>query len=285
MNEWRETRAELALAKKETAPVSVVIPCYRAASTIARALNSVAAQSYKPYEVIIVDDASDDETSKVLSLLLKEYGESWLKLFFLESNQGPATARNYGWEQASRPWIAFLDADDTWHADKLALQLGFMESHPEIGLSGHLCGAPQTLVSGLPKRLQISECSLSGLLYSNYLRTPTVMLRREITLRFPEGQRYGEDYHLWLSFLGAGGRAIFLDLFLAQTHKADFGDAGQSAALWRMEKGELAAIVTIWRQGQLALPIFAGAIVWSLLKFARRLLITGFRQITMKFYD
>ena len=277
MNEWRDTRAELVLAKKETAPVSVVIPCYRAASTIARALNSVAAQSYRPYEVIIVDDASDDETPKVLSLLLKEYGESWLKLFFLESNQGPATARNYGWEQASRPWVAFLDADDTWHGDKLALQLGFMESHPEIGLSGHLCGAPQTLVSGLPTRFRISECYLSGLLYSNYLRTPTVVLRREITLRFPEGRRYGEDYHLWLSFLGAGGRAAFLNLPLAATHKPAFGVSGQSAALWRMEKGELAALFAVWYREQISLAKFVWVAGWSLLKFIRRLLITGLR--------
>ncbi|MEA3347773.1 MAG: glycosyltransferase family A protein [Pseudomonadota bacterium] len=277
MNEWRETRAELALVKKETAPVSVIIPCYRAASTIARALNSVAAQSYRPYEVIIVDDASDDETPKVLSLLLKEYGESWLKLFFLESNQGPATARNYGWEQASRPWIAFLDADDTWHADKLALQSGFMESHPEIGLSGHLCGASQILVSGLPTRFRISECSLSGLLYSNSLRTPTVVLRRDIALRFPEDRRYGEDYHLWLSFLGAGGRAAFLNLPLAATHKPAFGVSGQSAALWRMEKGELAALFAVWYREQISLAKFVWVAGWSLFKFIRRLLITGFR--------
>ena len=256
----------------------MVIPCYRAAVTIGRALASVAAQSCRPYEVIVVDDGSDDDTLKVLNSLVKEYGASWLKVFFRERNQGPATARNYGWQQASQPWIAFLDADDSWHVDKIALQLGFMESHPEIGLSGHLCGAPRTLVSRLPARFRISECSLSGLLYSNRLRTPTVMLRRDITLRFPAGRRYGEDFYFWLNFLGAGGQAVFFDLPLAATHKPAFGAGGQSRALWRMEKGELEALLAVRCQGRISFSIFAGAASWSLLKFIRRLLITGFRR-------
>jgi glycosyltransferase involved in cell wall biosynthesis len=269
---------ELELAnKRESVPVSVVIPCYRAASTIVRALNSVAAQSQIPYEVIVVDDASDDDTCKILRGLVKEYGESWLKVFFLEKNRGPASARNYGWEQASQPWVAFLDADDTWHVDKLALQLKIMESHPEFALSGHLCGASRTSASGLPPRFRVSECSLSGLLYSNCLRTPTVMLRRDITLRFPEEQRYGEDYHLWLSFLGAGGRAAFLDLPLAATHKPAFGAGGQSAALWSMEKGELKALLAVRSKGYISWSKFVGVVSWSLLKFIRRLLITKFR--------
>ena len=266
------------LNKKESAPVSVVIPCYRAVLTIGRALASVAAQSRKPYEVIIVDDGSDDDTPKVLNSLIKEYGEKWLKVFSLEKNRGPAAARNYGWERASRPWIAFLDADDTWHLDKIALQFGFMKSYPEIGLSGHFCRDPQIHESRLAKCFRVSECSLASLLYTNSLRTPTVMLRRDIALRFPEGQRYGEDYYLWLSFVGCGGRAVFLDLPLAVIHKPAFGVAGQSAALWRMEKGELCALFSVWRKKQISHGLLAGAVSWSLLKFIRRLLLTGLRR-------
>ncbi len=269
---------ELVSVRRETAPVSVVIPCYRAALTIARALASVAVQSCRPYEVIVVDDGSTDDTLAVLSKLEKEYGASWLKVISLEKNRGPATARNCGWELASQPWIAFLDADDTWHYDKIALQFGFMESHPEIALSGHLCSDSQTRKPRLMKRFRVFECSLSGLLYSNSLRTPTVMVRRDIALRFPENQRYGEDYYLWLSCLGAGGRGAFLDLPLASTHKPAFGVAGQSAALWRMERGELGALAAVWYKKQISLLILAGAVGWSLLKFIRRLLITGFRR-------
>ncbi len=278
MNKWREIQADLVLVKEKTAPVSVVIPCYRAAATIVRALASVAAQSCRPSEVVVVVDGSDDATLKVLSVLVKEYGENWLKVFFLEKNRGPATARNYGWERACQPWIAFLDADDTWHAEKIALQFGFMESHPEIDLSGHLCSDLPTHEFQLTKHFRVLECSLSGLLYANFLRTPTVMLRRDIALRFPKDQRYGEDYYLWLSLVGAGGRAVFLDLPLAATHKPAFGVAGQSAALWRMERGELDALITVWRKKQISLLQLGGVVGWSLLKFIRRLLLTGFRR-------
>ena len=269
---------EMELADKTmTAPVSVIIPCYRAALTIGRALASVAAQSRKPCEVIVVDDGSDDATLKVLNGLVKEYGESWLKVFFRKTNQGPATARNYGWERASQPLLAFLDADDTWHVDKLALQFGFMERHPEFALSSHLCGAPRTSELELPPRFRVTECSLTKLCFSNSLRTSAVMLRRGISLRFPEGWRYSEDYHLWLSFLGAGGRAVVICQFLATFHKPFFGASGQSAALWRMEKGELEALFAVWCRKSLTLPMLVGALSWSLLKFIRRLLITRFR--------
>ncbi|MEA1922992.1 MAG: glycosyltransferase family 2 protein [Pseudomonadota bacterium] len=274
---WVSDLVPECVGKREAAPVSVIIPCYRAAATIARALASVAAQSQSPHEVIVVDDASDDDTCKILKGLVKEYTEGWLKVFFLEKNRGPAAARNYGWERASQPWVAFLDADDTWHVDKLALQLGFMEEHPEFALSGHFCGTAQASASGLPPRFRVFECSLSGLLFRNILRTPSVMLCRDITLRFPEGQRYSEDYHLWLSFLGTGGRAAFLDLPLAATHKPAFGAGGQSAALWPMEKGELTALLAVRRKGHISWPTFVTVVSWSLLKFIRRLLITRLR--------
>ncbi len=271
--------SELMLAKREVAPVSVVIPCYQAALTIGRALASVSAQSCRPYEVIVVDDGSDDDTLKVLSGLVKEYGESWLKVFYLTRNQGPATARNYGWERASQPWIAFLDADDSWHVDKIALQLEFMESHPEFTLSGHLCSNPRTSLSwGLQAHFLISECSLIRLCFSNSLRTQTVMLRRNIALRFPAGRCYAEDYHLWLSILAADGRAAVICQSLTTLHKPAFGAGGQSGALWCMEKGELEALLAVRRQGRISFSTFAGAVSWSLLKFIRRLLITGFRR-------
>ena len=86
VKQWCEVGDFPVGAKREPAPVSVIIPCYRAASTIGRALASVAAQSHKPCEVIVVDDGSDDDTSKVLNGLVREYGESCSKFSF-----GPKT--------------------------------------------------------------------------------------------------------------------------------------------------------------------------------------------------
>ena len=119
------------------APVSVVIPCFRCADTIERALSSVAGQSYRPAEVVVVDDASGDKTLDKLSELQRRHGSAWLKLVRLSQNGGPAVARNAAWDAASQPYLAFLDADDSWHPQKLEFQLAYMLAHPDIAITGH----------------------------------------------------------------------------------------------------------------------------------------------------
>jgi len=264
---------ELLLDANEVAAVSVIIPCYRAAATIGRALASVAAQSHKPREVIIVDDASDDNTGKVLRELSKKYDAGWLKIYFLSENCGPAAARNYGWERASQAFVAFLDADDSWHQEKIALQFGFMKRHPEVVLSGHSCGQELILTRKVARQCLVWPCTLRQLLWRNHLRTPTVMVRRNAVLNFSIDFRYGEDYNLWLGLLATGARAVFLDLPLAVVHKPAFGVSGQSAALWRMELGEFQALRAAWCRGSVSSKLTLLAMGWSLLKFSRRLLI------------
>ena len=270
--EW-QVSSELPSDPDVAAAVSVIIPCYRAAATIDRALASVAAQSHKPREVIIVDDASDDKTGRVLRELSKKYDASWLKVYFLPENFGPAAARNYGWERAGQPFVAFLDADDSWHQEKIALQFGFMTRYPEVTLSGHGCGRESILVRRVMRLCQIRPCTLRQLLWRNCLRTPTVMIKRDAVLHFPVDFRYGEDYYLWLGLLATGARAAFLDMPLAVVHKPAFGVSGQSAFLWRMEQGELRALQAAWRRGSVSSTMITLAMIWSLLKFSRRLLI------------
>lgn len=259
----------------------MIIPCYQAGATVGRALASVAAQSVKPFEVIIVDDASTDETRKRLQELVEKYSSDWLKVYFLAENCGPASARNYGWERATQPFVAFLDADDSWHRDKIALQLAVMQRYPDIDLSAHGCGGLATLAGRVPKQFQVQVYTLRQLLFRNRLRTPTVMLKRELVLRFPQGMRFSEDYYLWLALLKTGSKAAFFDLPLAVVHKPAFGVTGQSAALWRMETGELKALQAAWRRGSISLLILGTALSWSLLKFCRRLLVSRitFRSI------
>lgn len=274
--EWLDS-AEILTGQSGTAEVSVIIPCYRAAATISRALASVAAQSVKPAEVIIVDDASNDKTREVLQELSKKYDADWLKIYFLADNCGPASARNYGWQRAVQSFVAFLDADDSWHQEKIALQFGYMKRYSDIALCGHSCGDQLSLVRRLPQQFWVSACTLQQLIFRNRMRTPTVMLKREQVLHFPVGWRFGEDYYLWLALLKTGNKAAFLDLPLAVIHKPAFGVAGQSAALWEMEKGELKALRAAWRRGSVSLGLFIVAVNWSLLKFIRRLLLSGIR--------
>jgi glycosyltransferase involved in cell wall biosynthesis len=105
--------------------VSVVIPVYNRAATIKRALNSVLAQSFKDYEIVVVDDGSSDET---VAIVRAEYSQALLICH--PQNRGASAARNTGIKAARGRWIALLDSDDTWAPDKLARQVSLLEGAP-----------------------------------------------------------------------------------------------------------------------------------------------------------
>lgn len=108
--------------------ISVVIPTYNCERYLAQAIDSVLAQTYRDFEVIVVDDGSTDRTDQVL----QSYGSQIRAL--RQSNQGVAAARNQGMMIAQGEWIAFLDADDIFFPDKLAAQIAHAEAHPHLGL-------------------------------------------------------------------------------------------------------------------------------------------------------
>ena len=102
--------------------VSIVTPAHNAGKFVADAVNSVLKQTYKNWEMIVVDDASEDDTLEVL----KQFSSKQIKVIELKKNSGAAVARNTGIEAAKGRFICFLDADDIWLPDKLAKQVDFM---------------------------------------------------------------------------------------------------------------------------------------------------------------
>src|SRR5215831_9468158 len=108
--------------------VSVVIPTYNNARFLPEALDSLLGQTYRDFELIVVDDGSTDDTLEVL----KPYRH--LIRYVRKENGGPASARNLGIRHASGELIAFQDADDIWLPDKLQLQVDYLREHPEVGL-------------------------------------------------------------------------------------------------------------------------------------------------------
>jgi glycosyltransferase involved in cell wall biosynthesis len=258
---------------KTIAPVSVVIPCYRCASTIQRAIQSVIAQILKPAEVILVDDASGDETLAVLKEFEQQHPD-WIKVIALAENQGVASARNAGWAAASHTFIAFLDADDSWHPDKICIQFEYMQNNSDIALCGHQCvwlrdnqGLPE-----LSKDRQASVISASSLLFKNAFSTPTIMLRRNIPFRFQEGKRYAEDLLLWQQIAFAGIKVIRIENTLAYLYKPLYGTGGLSAQMWEMESGELNNFIVLYRAGTINFPFYLAASLFSIAKFIKRLL-------------
>jgi glycosyltransferase involved in cell wall biosynthesis len=112
--------------------VSVIIPSYNCAAYLPEALDSVLAQTYSDFEIIVIDDGSTDQTAELLQAYCNQHGSKITVI--CQKNQGVAVARNHGIQQAKGNWIAFLDADDILLPDKLAAQLAVAAAHPEAGL-------------------------------------------------------------------------------------------------------------------------------------------------------
>lgn len=259
----------------KTAPVSVIIPCYECANTIERAVASVVSQSYRPAELIMVDDASNDYTLQKLFELKKRCGGEWIKVIPLERNSGPAVARNVGWETATEKYLAFLDADDAWHPRKIEIQYTWMTRHPDVVLTGHRCLLINNKVadSRLAENWRTFRVKPLRLLISNQFPTRSVMLLRELPYRFNTNKRCSEDYLLWLEVVLNGHIAWHLDLAMGYFYKAPFGEGGLTESLLNMEKGELDTYWTLYRQGLLSYFSTLCLTIFSLVKHLRRLVI------------
>ena len=102
--------------------VSIIMPNYNSAKYIKDAIDSVVAQTYTNWELIIVDDCSLDNSFEIIN----QYKDARIKLIKNESNSGAAISRNNAIKMAQGRWIAFLDSDDLWNKDKLLKHLQFM---------------------------------------------------------------------------------------------------------------------------------------------------------------
>jgi len=190
-------------------PVSVVIPAYNAAPTLADALASVAAQTARPAEIIVVDDASTDGTAVIARRF------EGVSLISLATRRGAAAARNAGVRSASSPWIAFLDADDEWLPEKLAKQFAAIAKDSQAGLvfCASLEFAPDGRLLGDTFRgdaVSTGNGTWKALLKRNFVATPTVMARRALLLGlggFDESLTVGEDQDMWIKLALAGSLA------------------------------------------------------------------------------
>ena len=261
-------------------PVSVIIPCYRCAVTIERAVDSVLNQTQVPEEIILVDDFSDDGSATIsyLKNLKQKYQKFNIQILSLEKNQGPGSARNEAWKIASQPYIAFLDADDSWYPNKLELQYSWMKSHPEVLLTAH----SSTQLFNDSHQKQFNHCknfyplNVIKLLFFNCIPTRSVMLKREIQYRFSPGKRYAEDYLLWLSIALDKHPIYFLGLPLSYSYKNEFGDSGLSSHMWQMEVGELNNYFLLFKTNKMSFFLFFTCSAYSLIKYIRRSLVRLF---------
>lgn len=259
--------------------VSVIIPCFRCADTIARAVSSVIQQTSAPEEIILIDDFSDDKgiTLNALKALQRLYKSTNFQIISLSSNLGPGGARNAGWMKARGTYLAFLDSDDSWHPQKLEIQITWMQAHPDVTLTATRSAYrvehdPLPQISTFPPVVR----NISGiqLLVKNIIPTRTVVLRRDIGARFDPLKRYAEDYLLWLRIVFSGMPAHIICLPLAYSYRADFASGGLTSNLWKMQIGVMHTYWKIASEGHISKFISVFFIGFSIFKFVRRLMVS-----------
>jgi glycosyltransferase involved in cell wall biosynthesis len=179
--------------------VAVVLPCYNAANYLARALESVLAQTHGDLRLFAIDDGSTDATPQIL----ERYSHYWVHV--RQEHAGQAAARNRGMHMSDSPYIAFLDADDYWLPEKLERQVEVLRQNPNVGL---VCSDCETLKAGkltgsyfTGRRVPRTGKLFEHLVRECFVFTPTVVVRRKCLENvgvFNESLRVSEDFNLWL---------------------------------------------------------------------------------------
>lgn len=198
--------------------VSVIIPVYGTAPYVSQALDSVLAQTYTRFEIIVVNDGSPD--SALLEKVIDPYRDRIT--YLVQENRGVSGARNTALRAARGEYVAILDSDDYWHAEYLASQLSVLIADPTIDVV--FPDALRVTTDGKRNRLISETCPLNGemsfvrLLAAESQVYGGVTARRESFLRagcYDENLRSGEDLDLWLRILKRGGRIAYNDRVLA----------------------------------------------------------------------
>lgn len=215
--------------------VSVIIPAYKAAEHIGKALESVFAQTFSNYEVIVINDGSPD-TPQFLDIIHPYYN----RIRYLEQhNQGPSAARNSGIQAANGEYIAFLDSDDCWFPSYLANQMRVIEGSPPISLvycNGLRVGPTavrwRTCMDASPSHGPVTFESLAR--EQCTVLTSFTLVRRQAVLNaglFDPNFHRAEDFDLWLRMAHRGVSMTYHETILGEHTLRQEGLSGDRDAL------------------------------------------------------
>ena len=187
------------------ADVSVITPAFNARETVVRTLASIAAQTLRPREIIVVDDGSTDATVAAAEAFAPEMRGIALNVL-RQGNEGAASARNRAILTAKHHWLAFLDADDEWLPTKVERCMAELVRHgADMAVHDYIRveGSNECTVDCTRRCPPGTDPFVAQLLYG-FISSTTVVVRRELVLRaggFDPGLRSSHDYELWLALL------------------------------------------------------------------------------------
>lgn len=194
--------------------VSIIVPVYNAGAYIEETIDMVKAQTYENWELILVDDCSEDESRKKIE---GRQEQDRIRLIAKKSNEGAARARNTGIEAARGRYIAFLDADDVWAPEKLEKELAFMESRQAAFVfTAYEFGDEKARGTGrvvhVPPVLSYEKALSRTVIFTSTVLLDTQKTGREL-IRMPEVK--SEDTATWWKILKNGFTAYGLNEVLA----------------------------------------------------------------------
>ena len=161
-----------------TPRVTVAVPVYNGEKYLAETIASVLVQTFRDFELLLVDDSSTDRTLEAI----REFDDPRIRLLRNEANMGISRSRNRATQEARGEYVCYLDSDDLCTPDRLEVQVRFMDSHPGISLCGSFAGeidADGKVISGRLRAYPTEPEQVAGRLWSGYtILNPTIILRR-----------------------------------------------------------------------------------------------------------
>ncbi|HEX8275510.1 MAG TPA: glycosyltransferase family A protein [Longimicrobiaceae bacterium] len=196
--------------------VSVIVPVYNTAPFVAEALDSILAQTFTDYEILVVNDGSPD--TDLLEEVLAPYAG---RIRYLrQENAGVSAARNHALAVARGRYAAMLDSDDTWHPEYLASQVAVLEADPGV----HVVYPDAVRFGGGPEQRYSEQYAVGGEITFARVLAREVQVYGGVTARvdaiaaaglYDPELRLAEDFELWLRILARGGRIVYNDRVLA----------------------------------------------------------------------
>jgi glycosyltransferase involved in cell wall biosynthesis len=216
--------------------ISVLLPVYNAEKTIAMAIESILNQSFKDFELILIDDGSRDQTLKVIEPYLAK--DSRIVLLKNPQNMRLAKSLNRGIEIARGKYLARMDADDYSYPDRFEKQFSYMEAHPDVGISGgtmEVVDANDNLTS-IRRYFLEDEIIRQNIFYFSPFCHPAIIMRKSVIDQvggFVHEYNPAEDYELYFR-IGKISKFGNLDDVLLRYKILDSSMTGKQT--WAMEK-------------------------------------------------
>jgi len=228
---------------KSNIKYSVIIPYYKKKAYFIRCLDSLYYQEFKNFEIIVIDDASCDDVSCIIDVYKQKF--SFLNIPFsfitLSENYGPSYARNVGIKESIGAYLAFLDADDFWHKQKLIILNKYIdEFKPNL-----IASESSTSIKGTDNIYTFSDFAIVKyfrfkIFFKNIATTPSIIIKNGINYYFDESMRYSEDYDLWLRII-----LSYKNIYIIEGPQLTFlgrsvlSIGGASSSKFKMRMGEL----------------------------------------------